>query len=104
MLKRADTIGTILSEEFSDDFEIKNVTYLRNAINRYSELPSIGFISVIDNNNFVVFSSIKEVEEKQNRQDDSTSIKKEKGDYYIKSFQMVFNGRKNGIAKIRFFS
>jgi signal transduction histidine kinase len=102
MLSRADTLGTVLSAEFADDFEDKNFAYLKDALNIYSRLPFIEFISVADNNNFVYYSSKKERESKQNLQKDSISIKDEKGDCFIKSFPMTYNGRQNGLVQIGF--
>jgi len=100
-LTRAETIGNILRNGIQEnllngDFQNAQKTVVITAAQRH-----IQFVSVINQNNKVLFTSERGLVNKRNTYKDSDDIKKEKS-VYVKSFPMINKNKDMGNIQIGF--
>ncbi|MFC2061916.1 sensor histidine kinase [Elusimicrobiota bacterium] len=98
IINRVNTLGNVLAEEIKDDLVDNEIADLREALEIADKQKRIDFVSVIDNNGKILFSSQNEIEGKINSYVDDNNIDLKKN-IFIKSFQLI--RKKEGLGRLQ---
>ncbi|MFH1958647.1 MAG: ATP-binding protein [bacterium] len=101
IINRVTSLGNILSEEIKDNLVDNDIEDLREIIEIAAAQTRIRFVSVIDNDGKVGFSSRKELEGEINTYVDSDYIELKK-EIFIKSFPLKRKKEEIGVVQIGF--
>lgn len=100
-LTRVETIGNILKSDIQQNLIDHDYDSMRKTVVVTAAQKHIQFVSVLDKDSSVIFSSEKNINNKTSPYKDSEDIKKEKS-LYIKSFQMKVKDKILGYVQIAF--
>ncbi|OGS20903.1 MAG: hypothetical protein A3J83_00300 [Elusimicrobia bacterium RIFOXYA2_FULL_40_6] len=89
IVNRIDAIGNILVVETRNHLIKQDYKNLQIILDLTDQLPQIEFVSLLNNNGFVLYSSRKNFRNKISRFENSGNIKKEKSDIFVKSFPIM---------------
>ena len=100
-LTRVETIGNILKSDIQQNLIDEDFDSMKNTVIVTAAQKHIQFVSILDKDNDVIFSSENNINGKPNPYKDSEDIKKEKS-LYTKSFQMKVKDKILGNVQIAF--
>jgi len=101
-INKMNSMGRMLCQDILNDFIDLDFKNLRQSVRIASKQPFIDFVSVIDKNNIIIYSSKNELTSTLNTFVDSTDISRKKSNQFIKSFPLANNKNTFGSIQIAF--